>query len=432
MKYTNDQPFITSLVLSCGFFSVFGCGDRSTEEIDEIESLRQQIRVIYSHSVSSPEQDGNDEQGPDIDHAKDLCKKAFTTSSLKYSACTNMMAAKYFSSSNLSFTFTGTVIYLSDQNGNKSGTSRTLTEAIGTSARQRTFEAIWGKDGAVCLSNPRWKEIYQRFKPASTDIRDCAVDPKAPNVPWIGQPFAGEGFLITYYYNQQKRLITAKAFNQVITAPESFIRGAYVSYELISEFLVFSETEKPLKFLQLRTDPCSGSTLCSMSVGGVSDLEEDDNVQMLSMWECCKSSSCSLITTTSDLSNVSAKAVRGIGSDYVCSMKSPNIGYIYQEAKPDTEALRTFRGDISGRFVTVVGPSSSLGLTESFTYKYTEGYVYPFKVNHITSASPAPPVATSCCKTFCDEVLPFSCNMSGSHSIPRSICMDCKDRPLSF
>lgn len=279
----------------------------------------------------------------------------------------------------------------------------------------------------MCLSNPRWKEVYQKFKPASTDIRDCAVDPKVPNVPWIGQPFAGEGFLITYYYNQQKRLITAKAFNQVITAPESFLRGAYVSYELISEFLVFSETEKPLKFLQLRTDPCSGSTLCSMSVGGVSDLEEDDNVQMLSMWECCKSSSCSLITTTSDLSNVSAKAVRGIGSDYVCSMKSPNIGYIYQEAKPDTEALRTFRGDISGRFVTVVGPSSSLGLTESFTYKYTEGYVYPFKINHITSASPAPPVATSCCKKNCDEILPSYCN-----SAIIGTCLPCRYTSISI
>jgi hypothetical protein len=146
MKYTRDQPFITSLILSCGFFSIVRCGARSTEEIDEIESLRQQIRVIYSHSVSSPEQDGNDEQGPDIDHAKDLCKTAFPGSTpdsiSKFSACKNLITAKYFSSSNLSFTFTGTTIYFSDQNGKKSGASRTLTEPIGTSSRQRTFEAI--------------------------------------------------------------------------------------------------------------------------------------------------------------------------------------------------------------------------------------------------------------------------------------------------
>ena len=431
MKYTKDQPFIGSLVLSCGFFSLIGCGDRSTEEIDEIKSLRQQIRVIYSHRVYSPERDGNDEQGPDIDHAKDLCKTAFPDAISQFSACINLMTAKYFSSSNLSFTFTGTTIYFSDQNGNKSVAPRSLTEAIGTSSRQRTFEAIWNKDGAVCLSNPRWKEVYQKFKPASTDIRDCAVDPKVPNVPWIGQPFAGEGYLITYYYNQQKRLITAKVFNQVITAPESFLRGVYFSYELISEFLVFSETEKPLKFLQLRTDPCSGGTLCSMSIGGVSELEEDDNAQMLSMWQCCNSSACSSITTTSDLNVSVEKTRRGIGAEYICTMKLANIGYIYQEAKPDTEALRTFRGDISGRFVTVVGPISSLGLTESFTYKYTEGYVYPFKVNHITSASPAPatpPVATGCCQKFCDEVLPSSCNVPGR----AGICLPCKNRPVSF
>jgi hypothetical protein len=431
MQCTKDQPFIASLVLSCGFFSIVGCGDRSTEEIDEIESLRQQIRVIYSHSVSSPEQDGNDEQGPDIDHAKDQCNKAFPTSSLKYSACINMMAAKYFSSSNLSFTFTGTVIYFSDENGKKLGASRTLTEAIGTSSRQRTFEAIWGKDGAVCLSNPRWKEAYQKFKPASTDIRDCAVDPKVPNVPWIGQPFTGEGLLITYYYNQQKRLITAKAGNQVITAPESFLKGAYASYELSSELLVFSETEKPLKFLQLKMEPCSGTTLCSLSIPGISELEEDDNTRMLSVWECCNRSSCSSVTTTGDLNDSYAKTVRGIGAEYICTVKSLNIGYIYQEAKPDTEALRTFRGDISGRFVTVAGPISLLGLTESFSYKYTEGYVYPIKVNYITSASPAPatpPVATSCCKKFCDELLPSYCNVPGRVDT----CLPCKNRPLSL
>lgn len=398
--------FIASILL---FES--GCIDGTNDNLDNLSSLNQQITISYRNMVKRWERDGNDEQGPDFEHADDLCESIFKDEpsplikKKKIAACDRMMTAQYFNGSNLSYTIKGTVIYFSDSNGIKGDSARELTDVISANGRYRKFEAIWGEHGALCISNPRWRELYQKNKPSSFNIRDCAVDPKNPNMPWIQQPFVGDGLLISYYYNETNALVTAKISNQIITASETFLNSAKLPYDSISEFQLFSPEQRPLRFLRLVQDTCPGTSICPAAVGGYSDLEEETEVAMISIWQCCIGTSCNTIVTSADLSNSERKKERGMTTQHLCSAIIQNAGYIHTTQRPGTEPLSTFE-ERSTSNVTTIRDSDLQKLSDRrFDKRYTEGYVYPVEIGHVSVS----PVSRLCCPKYCHQKRPESC-----------------------
>ncbi len=410
-------------------FFLHGCSNDYIEGKDSRASLGLYIApTIYRNNVKGMERDGSDEQGPSISHAITQCESNFGREPLstkfdKISACKYMMTAKYFENSTLSFTFKGTTIYFSDATGLNGNSSRSTHEPIGTSSRLRHIEAIWGKNGALCLSNPRWREIYDRYKPTSLSIRNCDTDPGTPNTPWIGAPFVGGGLLISYYYNQPVKLVTASVGTQYITAPESFIITLTSSFSSSSEFLVFSEQERPLRCLKDLKKECKDNSLWPLDIGGISELEEDTDTAMLSVWECCYGRNCSNITTSVDLTKTEHKAPRGLTAQYNCSIQKQNIGYVYLSEKPETSAIITSQQRHSKKFITAI---SGFASTEPLDFNFIEGYAYKFRINDISMPPPKP---INCCPKFCGESLPIECNFWPPKHF---ICLECKSGGVRY
>lgn len=175
---------------------VSGCGPIENRSVEEpAGSLVQPLGAIPT-IVYKP---GNDMQGPDIDKAREKCRRRYRDEgSARHTACIKMMLGKYHSDDSYSYTFDGTLIEFGDSD------NVTVNERGGIYidlSHDLRIEAIWGVEGALCITRPRWSAFYYKHKSADKRLPDCTVDRGVG--PWIGQPFRHGGLLISFVVNER-------------------------------------------------------------------------------------------------------------------------------------------------------------------------------------------------------------------------------------
>ena len=201
MCRTNQRTSL-QLLLAMVSIMMFTVGCDTGEAVFTHESIVSQVQKIETIPIMlfAP---GNDMQGPNTTKAKHICKERYKSeTSDRYKACLNMMLAKYLASDARSFTFEGTLIEFADSD---SSWPLPTTSPFGTfyvdPAHDEKIEAIWGINGALCISKPRWGDFYFKNVPPEKRLPDCKAS--RASGPWIGQPFRDGGVLVSFVVNDK-------------------------------------------------------------------------------------------------------------------------------------------------------------------------------------------------------------------------------------
>ena len=381
--------FITIVVLVLAF-SAFGCGSNEMHPTKMVNQLTRGI--IYKNISSETEVDGNDEQGPSTDDALSFCRNAFRNADrsvrvLKIQTCIKILTAQYFSSMESSFTFKGTLIYLADKDTRYGDSPRSEIEPSKSGIHSRYFEAIWNSDGALCIANPRWKEIFNRFKSEEQSVRNCITPPIDNQSPWLGEPFAGEALMISYSYNKQERFLTIKSkeTNQIVSSTESVIDSSWSNYDVLAEGLVFLNEKQPIK---LSLDD---------------ELTIDQDAASLNMWKCCHKDKCSHVTTFENKERLLEKIQEASGLAYSCQILDANIGYAYTYKKQDTSPIELYYDKTNENFVSILSDASRKIPSKLYRKIGQAGYVYPYMIHSVPKYGPITDSQDVECPPCCQE-----------------------------
>jgi hypothetical protein len=271
-----------------------------------------------------------------------------------------------------SFTFKGTLIYLADKDSRYGDSPRSEIEPSNNGVHSRHFEAIWNSDGALCVANPRWKEIFNRFKSKEQAIRDCITPPNDKQLPWLGEPFAGQALMISYSYNKQERFLTIKSkeTNQIISSTEHVIDSRWSNYDVLAEGLVFLNEKQPIK---LSFDD---------------ELTIDQDAVSLNMWKCCYKDKCSNVTTFESKERLLDKIHEVSGLTYSCQILDENIGYAYAQKKQDTSPIELYYSKTEESFVSIISDASRKISSKLYRKIGQAGYVYPYMLHPVPKYGP--------------------------------------------
>ena len=374
-----------------------GCGgpEQPGYGLNSIHEVRQGLTgpLLYR-----PDQDGSDEQGPDFTAAIGKCKEKYPDMRInddRRAACVHMFMAQYYGSLKSAYTFQGTLINWADSDTPLGTGARPWGTYIDSGYTHHTyFEAIWGINGALCLSYPRWRPIHDKFKPTSSTLPDCGTDPKNSYTPWIENPFAGtganKGLLVSYAVNWDLTPLTIRMFTYTgVYATAGDVEASswrpYSTYNILDEVLVHSSKQPPRRVKHA-------------DEYGI-EYELDPSFISLSSWNTCHPKGtlpyCDSITTADDLTLPSERGKRSIpGTDnyqkdiYTTPWGTePNTVYAVRTAMPGTVPLITYR-DSTGRHLTATAEAAKKLTTRTLTPVYVEGYVYPIVLNDIDTGRP--------------------------------------------
>ena len=284
-----------------------GCGESTDFGVSGIDALVQPIVGTCSSANSvdhaMPQNCGSDMQSPDPTEAQVHCRAAYypvVPSADLLKACAHMFMAKYHKDISLAFTYKGTRIEWADKDTSLGNSPREFG-IYNSNSQLRLFEAIWGKDGAICVSKPRWSGIYDSFHKRTTTVRlpDCRERPSDPAKPWLGNPFSGGGLLVSYAVNWNH------AYMVSWLRPDGEVQTGGDGYEVIDTFTVYNAETVPLG-----DGTKSGSDY---------EYQPDLDYGRAHHWRACYpkggNSVCDSITTLSDLSQASELTAREIPTD---------------------------------------------------------------------------------------------------------------------
>lgn len=408
--------------------SLICAGCAQLDDGSQLSTLSQAMSWQIPRSTIGVEVDGSDEQGPSLASASATCGRYFLPSEKnKFLACEKLMTAQYYGDGN-SFTFEGTLIYFADVETERGKGPRSLVEETGISSRLKYLEAIWGKDGALCLSKPRWAHIHEKFKPTTVSLPNCELRPGSPDKAWAGAPFDGNGLIISYSYNRHRRLLTARlpASGAIISAPDSWLDSNWHAYESLSENIVYSSENRPLHLGSSLWEPCEEGKVCAYSLNS-SRIEEDQDVSALRLWKRCTSATCDYISTAADLTSHEARSEREIHADQVYSLTDASLGYILNNPRPGALPLITYVDDVTGEHFTMTRRAAEQVTGRRIREtKSIEGYVYSILVNHVER--PASPACVCRCPKYCGESIP---TVPGCTPCRPACPSACSPRPIS-
>jgi hypothetical protein len=368
----------------------WGCGEFVDLDTGSISNLSQPlVGICSSSSPMMPNNCGSDMQSPEYSEAINHCKSAYspiyrsTIPNDLLSACANMFMAKYYKELPFAFTQKGTRIEWADKNTPVGNSAREYGR-YNSKSQLRLFEAIWGKDGAICITRPRWLPIHWRFSQGTSmpDLPDCRNRPIVASQPWIESPFIGNGLLISYSVNWDYIYILSsecKVSSGYCSAGEvSNEEGA--GQEVIGQFLIYNRVKPPLGI---------------PSKDGLDYVyENDDEYTPVYSWRACyalgANSVCDSILTASDMSISAELMARGIPPARIYS-RGTKIGYILKSKKDGSISLNTYIDKNTGRHLTIGENSvSSAARTRNLQLVKTEGYVYTDEASCVCTSTRCP------------------------------------------